>query len=172
MDRHSPEMRKFFEGCIYSEKVFFIDKVVHLDASAKEIMAVARTDRELPFSREQRGDPERHPRHVAGPELIMITGNLGFLHAYFFHGCRWEDGWVGFGNRIHRADFRRLALLGPPLELRSRETRTRVGAKRVMMRFEFEFKQGGQIVYEGDQSALFFRGLDILDSEAPLSSEN
>ena len=47
----------------------------------------------------------------------MVAGSLGCLHAYFFHGCHWNEGWVGFGNRIHRADFERLATIGPPIEL-------------------------------------------------------
>jgi hypothetical protein len=47
----------------------------------------------------------------------MVAGSLGCLHVYFFHGCHWNEGWVGFGNRIHRADFKRLATIGPPIEL-------------------------------------------------------
>ena len=39
----------------------------------------------------------------------MLTGTLGCLHAFLFHGCHWDEGWSGFGNRIHRADFKKLA---------------------------------------------------------------
>jgi hypothetical protein len=94
---------------------------------------------------------------VAGGEIVMATGSLGCLHAWFFHGCRWDEGWAGFGNRIHRADFKSLALVGPPLALHSRETRTRLGPRRVVLRFEFRFEQDGRLVYLGDQSAMFFR---------------
>ena len=87
----------------------------------------------------------------------MITGGLGCLHAWFFHDCRWDEGWAGFGNRIHRADFKRIARIGPPLELRSRETRRRVGPRRVLLRYDFEFTQQGERVYVGDQTAMFFR---------------
>jgi hypothetical protein len=82
------------------------------------------------------------------------------MHAWFFHGCRWDEGWTGFGNRIHRADFKKLALIGPPLRLESRETRARTGARRVVLRFEFRFWQGDGLVYFGDQSAMFVRDLD------------
>ena len=47
---------------------------------------------------------------------------------------------------------------GPPVELLSSETRTRVGASRVVIRFNFEFRQKGQLVYVGDQSAIFVKG--------------
>lgn len=87
----------------------------------------------------------------------MITGSLGCLHAWFFHGVRWDEGWIGYGNRIHHADFLRPALIGPPLELRSRELRSRSGPRRVVIRYEFEFSQEGERVYFGDQSAQFFR---------------
>ncbi len=68
---------------------------------------------------------------------------------------------MGFGNRIHRADFRNLARIGPPLELESRETRTRVGARRVVLRFQFLFRQGDTEVYQGDQTAMFFKSPEL-----------
>ena len=82
----------------------------------------------------------------------MVTGSLGCVHAWFFHGCRWDEGWAGFGNRIHRADFKQLALIGPPLRFDSRETKTRVGAERVVIRFEFEFWQDDALVYRAAAS--------------------
>ena len=85
----------------------------------------------------------------------MMTGSLGCLHAWFFHGVRWDQGWSGFGNRIHRADFKRLAYLDSPIELRSRETRQRIGPRRIVLRYDFEFCQDGEPVYIGDQSAMF-----------------
>ena len=123
------------------------------------------TTRELPFARHQRVDAN-HPAHVAAPELIMLSGNLGCLHAWFFHGCRWDEGWTGFGNRIHRADFKNLARLGPPLDLHSRETRTRNGARRVVIRYEFRFEQEGRPVYFGDQTAMFLKEPDLSQAGA------
>ncbi len=88
----------------------------------------------------------------------MATGGLGCLHAYLFHGCRWDEGWAGFGNRIHRADFKRLASIGPPIVLESKQTRTRVGSRRIVIRYDFRFRQKGETVYLGDQSAMFVKG--------------
>src|SRR4029077_2131860 len=91
------------------------------------------------FARHQRGPEEIHPRHVNGSDLVMLTASLGSLHAYFFHNCLWEEGWVGFGNRIEYAEFKSLASIDRPLELRSTETRLRKGASRVLIEFDFEF---------------------------------
>ena len=61
-------------------------------------------------------------------------------------------------NRIHRADFRSLVTIGPPLRLHSKETKAREGPKRVVLRFEFRFWQEERLVYVGDQSAIFVKG--------------
>ena len=150
------EMRLFLDTFLYEEEGFFVDEVVQLDAERREIRARLDTTRFLPIARYQRVRPD-HPAHVSGGELVSVTGDLGCLHAWFFHGVRWDEGWVGYGNRIHRADFRELTRIGPPLELHSRETRSRVGPRRIMIRFEFEFSQGETAIYYGDQSALFIR---------------
>lgn len=80
------------------------------------------------------------------------------MHAWFFHGCRWDEGWAGFGNRIHRGEFRNLVARGPDLRMHSRETRARVGPRRVVIRYEFRFLQRERLVYYGDQSAMFVKG--------------
>ncbi|HVN64652.1 MAG TPA: hypothetical protein VMT58_08430 [Candidatus Binataceae bacterium] len=152
------ELERFVSTYLYSSEAFLIDEVTRIDPATREIEARMDTTRPLPVARYQVGDPGTHPRHVSGPDLVLITGNLGCLHAYFIHGCRWEDGWVGFGNRIHRADFRSLVTVGPPLRLHSKETKTRTGSKRVVMRYEFRFWQEEKLVYFGDQSAIFVKG--------------
>ena len=151
------ELDRFLSTFLYAPEAFLIDEVVRVDCKTREIEARTDTARELPIARFQRGDPQLHPRHVSGPEIILLTGNLGCLHAWFFHGCRWDEGWVGFGNRIHRADFRSLVALGPPLVLQSKETRVRTGAKRVVIRYEFRFWQKERLVYFGDQTAIFMK---------------
>ncbi len=151
------EMRRFLDTFLYREEAFLIDEVVKMDAESRSMEARLDTTRPLPFAALQRVDAN-HPAHVSGPELLMATGSLGCMHAWFFHGCRWDEGWAGFGNRVHRADFRQLALIGPPLRLESRETRTRVGSRRVVIRYEFHFWQGEALVYHGDQSAMFVKG--------------
>jgi len=154
-------MRRFLDSFLYDEAAFLIDEVKRMDAEAFEIDAVMDTKRELPLSAMQRTDA-RHPAHVSAAELLMATGSLGCMHAWFFHGCRWDEGWAGFGNRIHRADFKSLAQIGPPLELHSRETKRRVGPRRVVLRYDFEFRQGSNLVYQGDQTAMFVKERDLL----------
>ncbi len=159
------DMRLFLDTFLYRDEAFMVDEVLRLDKEAGAVEAMVETERWLPFAARQRTD-ERHPAHVAAGELLMMTGSLGCMHAWFFHGCRWDQGWAGFGNRIHRADFKSLARIGPPLRLESREVKTRVGPRRVVLRCEFEFWQDGSLVYRGDQSAMFFKDRD-LDGRSP-----
>ena len=151
------EMRHFLDTFLYREEAFLVDEVLAMDSEARTMEAVLDTTRPLPFAAAQRVDAT-HPAHVSAPEMLMVTGSLGCLHAWFFHGCRWDEGWAGFGNRIHRADFKRLATIGPPLRLESRETRTRAGAARVVIRYAFDFYQEDALVYQGDQTAMFVKG--------------
>ncbi len=150
----SAELTRFLDSFLYAREAFLVDRILRMDAEAAEIDAELDTTRALPFAAAQRVSAS-HPAHVSAPELLMATGSLGCLHAWFFHGCRWDEGWVAFGSRIHRADYRRVARIGPPLELHSRETRTRVGPKRVVLRYDFTFRQEGETVYTGDQTAMF-----------------
>ncbi|MBW2231218.1 MAG: hypothetical protein JRG92_08725 [Deltaproteobacteria bacterium] len=154
------EMQRFLDTFLYRQEAFLIDEVLSMDAEKRAIEARLDTTRDLPFARYQRVD-ENHPAHVSAAELLMVTGSLGCMHAWFFHGCRWDEGWAGFGNRVHRADFKRLAAIGPPLRLLSHETKTRVGPSRVVMRYEFHFWQEDELVYCGDQSAMFFKDMSF-----------
>jgi len=151
------DLQLFLDSFLYGEEAVLIDEITRMDREAGLVEGLLDTTRSLPFSAAQRVS-ELHPAHVSGAELVMVTGSLGCLHAYFFHGCRWDEGWAGFGNRIHRADFKQLARIGPPIELVSRETKTRIGPSRVVIRFAFEFRQEGNLVYLGDQSAMFVKG--------------
>ncbi len=154
------EMVRFLEGYMYEPEGFLVDEVVRLDAETRQVEALLHTAAPLPLSDLQRTGPG-HPSHVAAGEILMATGSLGCLHAWFFYGCRWHEGWAGFGNRIHRADFKRLAERGPDLRMHSRETRSRAGPRRVVIRYEFRFEQEGRLVYVGDQSAMFVRDFDF-----------
>jgi hypothetical protein len=162
------ELRRFLDTFLYDERAFLVDEIRRIDEGARAMEAILDTRRELPITAAQRTGP-RHPAHVSGGELIHATGSLGCLHAWFFHGVRWDEGWSGFGNRIHRADFKRLARVGPPLRLESRETQSRVGSRRLVIRFEFRFwqRQGTApdakeaLVYAGDQTAMFLRGVEL-----------
>jgi len=150
------ELRRFLDAYLYDEAAFLVDEMTALDRDGRLVRAVMQTTRPLPTSALQRVGPH-HPAHVSASDLLMVTGNLGCLHAWFLHGCRFDEGWTGFGNRIHRADFKKLARIGPPLELESRELRARDGAQRVVIRFEFHFRQEGELVYYGDQTAMFMK---------------
>lgn len=154
------EMERFAESFLYREEVFLVDEIVEVDTGHRAIRGRMDTTRELPIARHQRTGPG-HPAHVSAAEMLMLTGSLGCLHAWIFHGCRWDEGWSGFGSRIHRADFKQLARLGPPLELASRETRTRAGERRVVIRYEFRFEQAGRLVYTGDQTAMFVKDAEL-----------
>lgn len=154
------ELARFRESFLYRDEAFLVDRVTAVLTEEKTLRARLETTRAFPYARLQRNDAH-HPPHVAGADFIAITGSLGCLHAWLFYGVRWDEGWTGFGNRIHRADFKKLAHLGPPLELGSRETRARVGERRIMLRLEFEFRQRGDVVYRGDQSAMFLKSPDL-----------
>lgn len=154
------EMQHFLATFMYRESAFLVDEVLEMDSEARRIEARLDPDRVLPIAPHQRTDVN-HPGHVSAGELVMVTGCLGCMHAWFFHGCRWDEGWVGFGNRIHRADFKKIALLDAPILLESRETKARVGARRVVLRYEFVFSQRGEVVYRGDQSAMFLKDAEL-----------
>ena len=156
-------LQHFLDTFLYREPAVLVDEITSIDPEVGRIEALLDTvDRPspFPFAETQRTSPN-HPGHVSGAELVMVTGALGCLHAWLFHGVRWDEGWAGFGNRIHRADFRRLSRLGPPIELVSTETRKRVGPTRVVLRYAFEFRQEGELVYVGDQSAMFVKGMAL-----------
>jgi len=153
------EMQRFLDTFLYREEAFLVDEVTRLDREAGRIEGRLGFDRALPYSQHQRTSPQ-HPAHLSAADTLMITGCLGCMHAWFFHGCKWDEGWAGFGNRIHRADFKNLATLGPDLRLESQETRVREGARRVVLRFEFHFWQEERLIYFGEQSAMFFKELE------------
>jgi hypothetical protein len=154
---HDPEqMRRFVDSYFYREGALFIDEVCRMDEEEKVVEAIVDTERHLPISAQQRID-SGHPAHMSAGEMLMVTGCLGSLHAWFFYGCHWDEGWAGFGSRIHRADFKSLARIGPPLDVISREKVTRVGPKRLVLRATFEFRQEDRLVYLGDQTAMYFK---------------
>lgn len=150
------ELERFRASFLDEPGGFLVDEVVRADPEQRAIEAVLGTSRPLPLSDLQRPSAS-HPAHVAAGDLLQATGSLGCLHAWLFHGCRWEEGWGGFGARIHRATFERLVERGPELRRTSRELRSRVGPERIVVRYAFEFFQSGARVYLGQQSAMFSR---------------
>jgi len=155
-------LNKFLEHYMYAREAFLLDSIESADKDLGVITATVASDRPLLVTPYQIGDPIWHPRHVSGADLLMMTVSLGSLHAYFFHERRWDDGWVGFGNRMKNVTFRNLAKVGAPLRLESKELRVRKGSQRTLIEFQFEFSQGGKLIYESEQTAMFLRQSPVL----------
>jgi hypothetical protein len=115
------------------------------------------TTRPLAYSQLQQTTDD-HPLHVSAGDLLMATGTLACLYAWLELGCKWDEGWAGFGSRIHRADFKQMVRVGPPLQLQMKQTALRKGTKRVMLRCDLKFSQDNRPNYVADQTALFVRG--------------
>lgn len=154
------EAARFLATAPYDPTALLLDAVLAVEPAAGRVLARLDTTRPLPFVDAQRGPPDLHPRHVNGGVMVHLTGMLGLLHAHFVLGLRFDAGWIGFGGRIHRAEFRALARVGPPLDLELVETRRRDGADRRVVRYDFTFTQGGERCYVGDQTATWLRGAD------------
>lgn len=150
------QLDRFRETFLYRSEAFLVDELLRVDRERREVVGRLDTRRDLPIARWQRVGPD-YPAHLTAGEIVHLTACVGSLHAWFFHELRWEDGWVGFGNRIHRADFRTLARVGPPLVLGSRSEAVRSGPRRLVLRYEFDFRQEDTPVYHGDQTAIFLR---------------
>lgn len=139
----------------YGPDALFVDEIVEVNKEAGLIRARMSTSEDMPFTRSQVVDPVKHPRHVAGAVMVHVTGVLGFLHFYYVLGLRHADGWAGFGVRMHGVRFHRIAKIGPPLDLECRATKLRQLNGRILVRYSFEFRQEGELVYEGDQTAIW-----------------
>jgi hypothetical protein len=147
----------FVADCPYGPDGLLLDDVVAIDRDASSIVATMPTRPDLPLTREQRAHPDRHPHHVSGALMIHATGILGFAHAYFVLELRHADGWIGYGTHIHEARFRRMGKIGPPMRLECAATSVRRIKGSILARYRFRFEQDGDLVYQGDQSALWSR---------------
>jgi hypothetical protein len=146
---------EFVADCPYGPGGLLLDEVLEVDREASRVIARMPTHDDLPITREQRAHPLRHPRHIAGGLMVHMTGMVGFVHAYYVLDLRHSEGWIGYGGRIHSARFRALARPGEPLVLECRATHLRRMQKSVLARYAFRFHQGTQLIYEGDQTALW-----------------
>jgi hypothetical protein len=134
-----------------------LEDVVEIDRAKSRVVGRMLTYDDLPLTREQRVHPTRHPRHVSGGLMVHMTGMMGFVHAYYVLDLRHSDGWIGYGGRIHSARFRALARPGEPMLLECEATRVRKTPKSVLGRYDSRSPQGGELIYEGDQTALWTR---------------
>ena len=145
----------FVADCPYGPGGLLLDDIVRVDREASTVIATMSTHAELPLTREQRAHPERHPQHVSGALMIHATGMLGFAHAYYVLDLRHAEGWVGYGTHIHDGRFRRMGRIGPPMSLTCTATSVRKIRGAIVARYQFRFVQEGDLVYQGDHTALF-----------------
>jgi hypothetical protein len=141
----------------YGAGGFLLDDVLEVNREERWVRVRMPTDDDLPLTREQRVSGV-HPRHVSGGLMVHMTGMAGFVHVYYLEGVRHADGWIGYGVRIHRARFAKLAPPGEPIIITCRELRAVRRPDRILSRYEFAFTQGEELVYESEQSALWVRG--------------
>ena len=147
----------FVADCPYGPDALLIDDILTVDRDASTLVATMATRPDLPLTREQRNHPERHPQHVSGGLMIHATGMLGFAHGYFILDLRHADGWIGYGTHIHDGRFKKLGRIGPPMHLTCTATSVRKIRGSILARYQFRFEQDGDVVYVGDQTALFSR---------------
>ena len=147
----------FVADCPYGPGALLFDEILEVDQARSLIRLRLPTDENLPITRDQRADPRRHPRHVAGGLMVHLTGVAGFAHAYYLLGLRHHEGWIGYGTHIHSARFRHLAHVEAPLEITCQATQVRRFGGNYFVRYTLRFQQGDKVVYEGDQSAIFHR---------------
>jgi hypothetical protein len=145
----------FVADCPYGPGGLLIDEVLEIDLEKSMVRVRMPVHPDLPLTREQRNHPVFHPPHLSGGLMVHMTGMVGFVHAYYVFGLRHTDGWVGYGVRIHDARFHNLGEMHVPLVLEGRSTNARKSPTRILARYAFAFRQGGKLIYEGDQTALW-----------------
>jgi hypothetical protein len=145
----------FIDDCPYGPGALFLDEMLEIDRERGLIRARIPTREDLPLTNDQRAHPVRHPRHVSGGLMIHVTGMLGFAHAYYVLDLRHADGWIGYGTHIHDGKFRKLAHIGEPLVGECRHIDVRRVRGNIFARYRFRFLQQDDVVYDGEQSAVW-----------------
>lgn len=154
----------FIADSFYTPEGLLFDTILEVDHENSRVVARMATHSNLPLTNTQRVDPQRHPAHVNGGLMVHLTGMVAYAHFYYVFGLRHADGWVGFGARIHNARFVALAPPGVPLDLECRCTQNRQSETRILARYDFRFMQAGNLVYRSDQSALWMKTDNDLNS--------
>jgi 3-hydroxymyristoyl/3-hydroxydecanoyl-(acyl carrier protein) dehydratase len=148
--------QEFIDELLYDPEVLILDELLEVDPEQSLVRATLKVTPDLPLTAQQRVSAN-HPRHLAGGLILHATGSLGFVHAYYVLGLRTSEGWSGYGTHIHRAVFRGLIEPGDRVEAACRATRVRLGSERHVVRYAFDFRRDGKRVYEGDQTAMWFK---------------
>ena len=152
-----PIDQAFIDDCPYGPGGMLLDELLVVDRDKSLVRVRMPTHDDLPITREQRVHPLKHPRHVSGGLMVHMTGMAGFVHAYYVFDLRHADGWIGYGGRIHDARYKSLALPGVPIEIECQATKVRKGSKRIVARYDLRFYQGANLVYVGDQTAMWLK---------------
>ncbi len=152
-----PIDQAFIDDCPYGPGGLLLDELLVVDHEKSLVRVRMPTHDELPLTREQRVHPLKHPRHVSGGLMVHMTGMAGFAHAYYVLGLRHAEGWIGYGGRIHSARYKALAPPGVPIEIECQATRIRRGETRIVARYDLRFYQGENLVYVGDQTAMWLK---------------
>ena len=145
----------FVADCPYGPEALLLDEILEIDPAQSRLVASMPTLETAPLTRDQRAHPRRHPRHVSGGLIIHATGMLGFAHGYYLLGLRHAEGWIAYGTNIHSARFRKMGQMGEPLRCSVTATSVRRIRGALVGRYSFRFEQGDDVVYEGDQSAIW-----------------
>ena len=87
--------------------------------------------------------------------MVHMTGMIAFVHTYYVLKLKHADGWVGYGVRIHDAKYHKLANTTDPLVLECTATKVRRIREQLFVRYAFTFKQNEDVVYVGDQTAIW-----------------
>jgi hypothetical protein len=146
----------FFKAFPYKPGGFFLDRLLEVDREHNRITCEVETNNKtFPLLEEQRHHEPLYPRHLPGAIIIHLTGIVGMVAAQILLNLSFDQGWSGYGTRIHRAEFKRLVELGPPLLLEGRITSDRRRGTMAILRYEFRFTQEGRLFYFGDQTAVY-----------------
>ena len=146
----------FAAECLYTEDAWFVHDV-ELFPEESRLVARIDTTRLGHLVNAQRELPN-HPKHVPGAVVIQATGTIGHLYAVYALGLRATEGWGGFGTHIHTARFAKLGVIGPEVEVNCKALRARQLRGTWFLRFAFEFRQNGDVIYASEQSAAWSRG--------------
>lgn len=152
-----PIEQAFIDDCPYGPGGMLLDEILVVDREKSLVRVRMPTHEDLPLTREQRVHPLKHPRHVSGGLMVHMTGMAGFVHAYYVFDLRHADSWIGYGGRIHDARYKSLAPPGVPIEIECQTTKVRRGSKRIVARYDLRFYQGSNLVYVGDQTAMWLK---------------
>lgn len=152
----------FAQESLYAPEAWFVHELLGVDPDARTLHAMMDTTR-IGWLVEQQVVVPGHPVHLPAAVAVQCTGTLGQLYAVYGMGLTRAEGWSGFGTHIHKARFRRMGEIGPPIALQLTCTRQRTLMGTRFCDFDFVFTQAGEPVYESSQTAAW-RQVELPDA--------